>query len=81
MLPNNQLNNAIIDIFIKFNSVCNLISRIAFGKKLSNKIFLQMIVYKDIGEKFRINTSLNVLVLSRFLICLKGLYTTNWVSW
>ncbi|MGC8645876.1 MAG: RNA-guided endonuclease TnpB family protein, partial [Thermoplasmata archaeon] len=65
LLPNNKQRQILIDTFKKFNEACNYVSRIAFEKKLYNKVFLQRIVYKDIREKFGIAAQLAVRVIAK----------------
>ena len=65
LLPNDDQKQAIIDTFIKFNDACNFVSRIAFERKLFNKVFLQKIVYRDIREKFNLPAQLAVGVVAK----------------
>jgi len=65
MLPTEELKDALIDTFIKFNGACNFVSRIAFEKKPLNKVFLQRIVYKGIREKFGISAQLGVRAIAK----------------
>ena len=51
-LPDDKQQEAIIDTFTRFNEACNLVSRIAFEKKLYNKVFLQRIVYRYIHNSW-----------------------------
>ena len=52
LLPDDDQKQAIIDTFTKFNEACNFVSRIAFEKKLYNKVFLQRIVYRYIHNSW-----------------------------
>jgi len=65
LLPNEQQRDALIDTFIKFSEACNFVSKIAFEKKLFNKVFLQRIVYRDIREKFGLSAQLAVRVIAK----------------
>ena len=65
LLPDDKQREAIIDTFIKFNDACNFVSKIAFEKKLYNKVFLQRIVYRDIREKFNLAAQLAVRVIAK----------------
>ncbi|MGC8645869.1 MAG: RNA-guided endonuclease TnpB family protein, partial [Thermoplasmata archaeon] len=65
LLPDEEQRNILIDTFIRFNEACNFVSRIAFDKKLYNKVFLQRIVYKDIREKFSLSAQLAVRVIAK----------------
>ena len=65
LLPDDKQQEALIDTFIKFNGACNFVSRIAFEKKLYNKVFLQKIVYRDIREKFGLAAQLAIRVIAK----------------
>ena len=65
LLPDDKQREALIDTFIKFNGACNFVSRIAFEKKLYNKVFLQRIVYREIREKFGLAAQLAVRVIAK----------------
>jgi len=76
LLPNEQQKGAIIDTFIKFSEACNFVSKIAFERKLFNKVFLQRIVYKDIREKFGLSAQLAVRVIAKVVETYKPDRTT-----
>ena len=40
LLPDDKQREALIDTFIRFNGACNLVSKVAFEKKLYNKVAL-----------------------------------------
>lgn len=65
LLPDEEQKDILIDTFIRFNEACNFVSRIAFDKKLFNKVFLQRIVYKDIRERFGLAAQLAVRVIAK----------------
>ena len=65
LLPNDDQKEAIMDTFIKFNEACNFVSRIAFERKLYNRVFLQNVVYKDIRETFDVAAQLAIRVLGK----------------
>ncbi len=65
LLPNDEQKQALADTFTSFNAACNFVSRIAFDKKLFNKVFLQRIVYRDIREKFGLAAQLAVRVIAK----------------
>ena len=65
LLPDDKQREAIIDTFMAFNEACNSVSRIAWEKKLFNKVFLQRIVYRDIREKFGLAAQLAVRVIAK----------------
>ena len=65
LLPNDEQKQALADTFMAFNAACNFVSRIAFDKKLFNKVFLQRIVYGDIREKFGLAAQLAVRVIAK----------------
>ena len=65
LLPDDKQREALIDTFIKFNGACNFVSRIAFEKKLYNKVFLQKIVYREIREKFGLAAQLAIRVIAK----------------
>ena len=65
LLPDDKQREAIIDTFMAFNEACNFVSRIAWEKKLFNKVFLQRIVYRDIREKFGLAAQLAVRVIAK----------------
>jgi IS605 OrfB family transposase len=65
ILPNDEQKDALIDTFIKFNEACNYVSKIAFEKRMFNKVFLQRIVYRDIREKFGLAAQLAVRVIAK----------------
>ena len=76
LLPNEQQKGAIIDTFIKFSEACNFVSKIAFERKLFNKVFLQRIIYKDIREKFGLSAQLAVRVIAKVVETYKQDRTT-----
>ena len=59
-----------------FNDACDFASRIAFEKKLFNKVFLQRIVYRDIREKFGLASQLAVRVIAKVVETYKADRTT-----
>ena len=65
LLPDDDQKQAIIDTLVKFNSACNFVSKVAFEKKLYNKVFLQRIVYRDIREKFDLASQLAIRVTAK----------------
>ena len=65
LLPDDDQREAIIDTFIRFNEACNFVSRIAFERRLYNKVFLQRIVYMDIREKFGLAAQLAIRVIAK----------------
>ena len=65
LLPDDKQRQILIDTFVKFNEACNFVSRIAWEKKLFNKVFLQRIVYRDIREKFGLAAQLAVRVIAK----------------
>ena len=65
LLPDDKQQEALIDTFIKFNSACNFVSKVAFKKELYNKIFLQKIVYREIREKFGLAAQLAIRVIAK----------------
>ncbi|PYB67905.1 transposase [Thermoplasma sp. Kam2015] len=65
LLPDEKQKEALIDTFVRFNEACNFVSRIAFDKKIFNKVFLQRIVYRDIREKFGLAAQLAVRVIAK----------------
>ena len=65
LLPDDKQRQILIDTFVKFNEACNFVSRIAWEKKLFNKIFLQRIVYRDIREKFGLAAQLAIRVIAK----------------
>ena len=65
LLPDDKQRQILIDTFVKFNEACNFVSRIAWEKKLFNKVFLQRIVYRDIREKFGLAAQLAVRVTAK----------------
>lgn len=54
-----------IDTFLRYNGACNFVSSIAFEKKLSNRVFLQKVVYKDIRETFDLASQLTIRVIGK----------------
>ncbi len=65
MLPDDEQKQALVDTFMAFNNACDFVSKIAFEKKLFNKVFLQRIVYRDIREKFGLAAQLAVRVIAK----------------
>ena len=65
MLPDDKQQEAIIDTFVQSNGACNYVSRIAFEKKLYNKVLLQRIVYRKIREKYGLASQLAVRVIAK----------------
>ena len=65
LLPDDKQRQILIDTFVKFNEACNFVSRIAWEKKLFNKVFLQRIVYRDIREKFGLAAQLAIRVIAK----------------
>ena len=65
LLPDDKQRQILIDTFVKFNEACNFVSRIAWEKKLFNKVFLQRIVYRDIREKFGLAAQLAISVIAK----------------
>ena len=65
LLPDDDQKQAIIDTFTRFNEACNFVSRIAFERKLFNKVFLQRIVYRDIRERSGLAAQLAVRVIAK----------------
>ena len=65
LLPNNEQKQTLVDTFIAFNKACDFASRIAFDRKLFNKVFLQRIVYRDIRDKFGLAAQLAVRVIAK----------------
>ena len=65
LLPDDKQRHILIDTFVKFNEACNFVSRIAWEKKLFNKVFLQRIVYRDIREKFGLAAQLAIRVIAK----------------
>jgi predicted transposase len=65
LLPDDKQREALIDTFIKFNGACNLVSKVAFEKKLYNKVVLQKIVYREIREKFGLAAQLAIRVIAK----------------
>ena len=65
LLPNDDQKEAIVDTFIKFNGACNFVSKVAFERKLYNKVFLQKIVYREIREKFGLAAQLAIRVIAK----------------
>ncbi|MEM3862181.1 MAG: transposase, partial [Thermoplasmatales archaeon] len=51
LLPNDEQKQILTDTFIAFNKACNYVSKIAWEKKLFNKILLHRVVYRDIRNK------------------------------
>ena len=65
LLPDDKQREALIDTFVKFNGACNFVSKVAFEKKLYNKVFLQKIVYKEIRKKFGLAAQLAIRVIAK----------------
>ncbi len=65
LLPDRDQTDALVDTFVKFNEACNFVSRIAFEKKLYNKVLLQKLVYKDIREKYGLAAQLAIRVIAK----------------
>ncbi len=65
LLPDEEQKQALVDTFVAFNEACDFVSKIAFEKKLYNKVFLQRIVYRDIREKFNLAAQLAVRVIAK----------------
>ena len=65
LLPDDKQREALTNTFIKFNGACNFVSRVAFERKLYNKVFLQKIVYRDIREKFNLAAQLAIRVIAK----------------
>ena len=65
LLPHDEQQGALVDTFIKFNSACNFVSRIAFEGKLYNKVILQKITYRDIRERFGLAAQLAIRVIAK----------------
>ena len=65
MLPDDKQRETLVDTFIKFNGACNLVSKVAFEKKLYNKVVLQKIVYREIREKFGLAAQLAIRVIAK----------------
>ena len=65
LLPNDEQKQALIDTFVAFNEACSFVSKIAFEKRLFNKVFLQRIVYREIREKFGLAAQLAVRVIAK----------------
>ena len=65
LLPDKQQQEALIDTFVKFNEACNFVSRLAFDRKLYNKVLLQKIVYKDIRENYGLAAQLAIRVIAK----------------
>ena len=65
LLPDDKQRDALIDTFIKFNSACNFVSRVAFERKLYNKVILQKITYRDIRERFGLAAQLAIRVIAK----------------
>ena len=76
LLPDDEQEQTLTDTFIAFNEACDFISRIAFDKKLFNKVFLQRIVYRDIREKFGLAAQLAVRVIAKVVETYKADRTT-----
>ena len=54
-----------VDIFIRFNGACNLVSKVACEKKLYNEVVLQKLVYREIREKFGFAAQLAFRVIAK----------------
>ena len=65
LLPDDKQREALIDTFVKFNGACNFASKVAFERKLYNKVFLQKIVYREIREKFGLAAQLAIRVIAK----------------
>ena len=65
MLPDDKQRETLVDIFIRFNGACNLVSKVACEKKLYNKVSLQKIVYREIREKFGLAAQLAIRVIAK----------------
>ena len=76
LLPDEEQKQALVDTFVAFNEACDFASKIAFEKKLYNKVFLQRIVYRDIREKFNLAAQLAVRVIAKVVETYKADRTT-----
>ena len=65
LLPDERQEEALIETFVRFNEACNFVSRIAFERRLYNKVFLQKIVYREIREKFGLAAQLAIRVIAK----------------
>ena len=65
LLPDDKQREALTNTSIKFNGACNFVSRVAFERKLYNKVFLQKIVYRDIREKFNLAAQVAIRVIAK----------------
>ncbi|MEM3192220.1 MAG: transposase [Candidatus Parvarchaeota archaeon] len=65
LLPSDDQKQILVDTFIAFNKACNYVSKIAWEKKLFNKVLLHRIVYRDIRNKFNLAAQLAVRVISK----------------
>ena len=65
LLPDDEQREALIHTFVRFNSACNFVSRVAFERKLYSKFSLQKIVYMDIRERFSLSAQLAISVIAK----------------
>lgn len=65
LLPDDNQKKILINTFIKFNEACNFVSKMAWHRKIFNKICLQKIVYADLREDFGLSAQLAIRVIAK----------------
>jgi IS605 OrfB family transposase len=65
LLPDADQATALKATVERFNAACNWTAGVAFERKVSNRISLQQIVYKDIRERFGLSAQMTCLCIRR----------------
>ena len=68
LLPDDKQRETLVDTFIRFNGACNLVSKVAFERKLYKKASLQKNIFHrsiQIREKFGLAAQLAFRVIAK----------------
>jgi putative transposase len=65
LLPESEPVRILRTTIERFNEACNWVAGVAFERRLSNRISLQQIVYRDVRERFGLSAQMTCLCIRR----------------